>query len=92
MGHDTASFVFELREPLQKYAEQEISRGGYPNISAWLRALVEAKQRSQGIEVALLEAVDGPLTPWSSADVERIIRGGDEIVRQQAGRGLSPTA
>ena len=74
------SFNISLPEPLKKFIEAEVRRGGYGTPSEYLRALVRAQQkRKQGsrLERLLLEGLDsGESTPMTRRNWEDIRRKG----------------
>ena len=67
----------DLPDPLRAYAEERAARGGYRDVAAFVRALLKSDQvqhHRDRLEAMLLEAVDGPFTPWTPADLDEVRR------------------
>ncbi len=76
-------FNISLPDPLKKFIDAEVRRGGYSTPSAYVRALVRAEQKRKAevhLERLLLEGLEsGPATAMTSKDWgdirRRVLRG-----------------
>jgi antitoxin ParD1/3/4 len=75
-------------ETIKEYIEKQASKEGYRLPADFVVALVQAHQERRHrleVESMLLEAVDGPFTEWTDADVEDIRRQGAALISQRKG-------
>jgi Arc/MetJ-type ribon-helix-helix transcriptional regulator len=79
----------QLPDDLRAYLQEEAARRGYKDQSEFVQALLEAEKLRnlrKDLETMLLEAVDGPFTPWTDTDVEDIEREGMRLIQQRKAR------
>jgi Arc/MetJ-type ribon-helix-helix transcriptional regulator len=79
----------QLPDELRNYLQEEAARRGYKDQSEFVQALLEAEKLRdlrKDLEAMLLEAVDGPFTPWTDADVQDIEREGMRLIEQRKAR------
>ena len=65
------SMNISLPEPLKRFVEQQVSKGGYSTVSEYLRELIrEAQRRSdrQELEAKLLAGLQSPTCEMSADD------------------------
>jgi hypothetical protein len=78
-----------LPSDLLAFAETESARRGFKDASGFMQSLLEAEKhrhvRSE-IESLLLEAVDGPFSPWTDQDLMDIRRVGTQLIEQRKSR------
>jgi hypothetical protein len=80
------SIDVNLPDELQAFVTAESARRGFKDPSGFVQALVEAerhRQLRQDIEALLLEAVDGPFSPWTDQDLEDIRRQGRQLIERR---------
>jgi antitoxin ParD1/3/4 len=75
---------------LKNWIDKQVERGGYGTASEFVRELVREKRDAElarsEIDNALLEGLEGPFTPMTDADWQRIRRDGLKRVRQARSR------
>jgi Arc/MetJ-type ribon-helix-helix transcriptional regulator len=84
-----SKLAIHLPDSVQSYLEQQITRRGYRDASAFIESLLEADRRQQlrgEIEIELLSAVEGPFTDLTDQDFDDVRELGDRII---AKRGAS---
>jgi antitoxin ParD1/3/4 len=70
MDPQMTSMNVSLPEPLRKFVEAEVSRGGYSTASEYVRELIREDQRrkaNDALESKLLEGLNSPTRVWSKA-------------------------
>src|SRR2546421_11799846 len=73
----TINVTISLSRMHKEFVEAQAAQGGFPSVSTYLDALVDAERRRKAEEqlVALVrEAERGPTTPMTSADWDKLKR------------------
>ncbi len=88
MDSQMTSMNVSLPEPLRRFIEAEVARGGYSTASEYIRELVREEQRRKAqdeLDAKLLDGLKSPARVWTKAEREalrerierRLARGGD---------------
>ena len=57
------------------FLDEQVARGGYPDVGAYVATLIDADARARArdkLEALLLEGLEGEALEWTEADTERL--------------------